>query len=82
MKTYYFSKTVQADGSISISNLPPNTHVEIVVMKLEPSDTQTDLRHWLDDIRTRHPFAQKSKAEILRELRQTREIVWTERHAH
>ena len=47
----------------------------------EPEDWQAEFERWLADLRTRHPLAKKSKADILKELRRTREAVWTERHA-
>lgn len=81
MQTYHFRKTVESDGSIRLSELPPNIKVEVVVLNIEPSEVQTDMQEWLTDIRTRHPFAKMNKEEILRELRNTRETVWMERHA-
>jgi len=81
MKTYHFRKTVDVDGSVQLSDLPPYKEVEIVVLYPEPSDWQAELKRWLTDVRTRHPFTRMSKAEILQELRKTREIVWAERHA-
>jgi len=62
--------------------LPPYKEVEIVVLHLEPSDWQAEFKRWLADIRTRHPFARMSKADILKELHKTQEIVWAERHAN
>ncbi len=82
MKTYHFRKTVEEDGSVHISNLPPYKEVEIVVLYPEPSDWEAELKRWLADIRTRHPLAKMSKADILKELRKTREIVWAERNAN
>ena len=80
MKTYHFRKRVAADGSINLSDLPPFEEVEIVVLYLEPADLEEEIDRWLTDIRTRHPFAKMNKDDILEALRQTREIVWTERH--
>ena len=80
MKAYHFRKTVDVDGVVHLSNLPPHKEVEIVVLYPEPSDWQEELERWMDDVRTRHPLAKKSKAEILKELRQAREEVWAERH--
>jgi hypothetical protein len=81
MKTYHFRKTVEVDGSIHISDLPPYKEVEIVILHPEPLDWQAELKRWTADIRTRHPFAKLSKVDILKELRKTRKIVWAERHA-
>ncbi|MBD3308981.1 hypothetical protein GF339_21420 [candidate division KSB3 bacterium] len=67
MKTYHFKKIVGTDGLIRLSE--------------DPTDVLSDMQRWFADIRTRHPFAAMSKEEILRELRQTRETVWVERHA-
>jgi hypothetical protein len=81
MQTYHFKKTVGPDGSLKLSELPPNIEVEVVVLNIEPSEIQADMQQWFADIRTRHPFTKMSKEEILRELRNTRETVWAKRHA-
>jgi hypothetical protein len=82
MKAYHFRKTVDVDGTIHLSDLPPYKEVEIVVLYPESSDWQAEFERWLADIRTRHPLARMSKADILNELRKTREDVWAERHAN
>jgi hypothetical protein len=79
MKAYHFNTVVEKDGSVHLSGLPPQTEVEIIV--LERTDLPEELQQWLHDIRARHPFAKMSKEEILKTLRQTRETVWSERHA-
>jgi hypothetical protein len=81
MQTYHFKKKVGSDGSLRLSELPPNIDVEVVVLNIEPSDIRVDLQQWLADIRSRHPFANMSKEEILKQLRNTRDTVWAERHA-
>lgn len=81
MKVYHFRKTVEVDGTVQLSDLPPYKEVEIVVLHPEPSDWQAEFQRWLVDIRARHPLSKMSKADILKELRKTREIVWAERHA-
>jgi hypothetical protein len=78
MKTYHFNAVVDLDGSIHITGLPPQKEVEVVV--LERTELLEEMQNWLDDVRSRHPFAKMSKDEILEVLRQTRETVWTERH--
>jgi hypothetical protein len=78
MKSYRFRTVVEPDGSVHLSGLPPEQEVEIVV--LERPVLPAEMQEWLDDVRARHPFARISKEEILEALRQTREIVWAERH--
>jgi hypothetical protein len=78
MKSYHFNATVDKDGSVHLSGLPPQQDVEIVVT--ERTGLPDDLQEWLNDIRQRHPFAKMSKEEVLEALRQTRETVWAERH--
>ena len=78
MKSYRFNAVVESDGSIHLSGLPPEKEVEIVV--LERSGLTNEMQEWLEDVRTRHPFAKMSKEEILEALRQTRDAVWAERH--
>jgi len=79
MRTCQFTKVVEMDGSILLSGLPPHKEVEIVV--LESSNLPGEMESWLEDIRARHPFAHKNKQEILQTLRETRDVVWDERHA-
>jgi len=78
MKTYHFETIVERDGSVRLSGLPPSQPVEVVV--LERPGVPGELQEWLRDVRKRHPFAKMSKEEILESLRQTRAMVWTERH--
>lgn len=78
MKTYHFDAVVESDGSVRLSGLPPQQQVEIVVM--ERTIVPSDLRDWLLEIRTRHPFTHMSKEEVLASLRQTRAEVWSERN--
>lgn len=81
MGKYHYTTVVEADGSILLSGLPPHQEVEIVIV--EPKSlSDEEMRSWLQDIRSRHPFAQMSKDQVLTELRRTREIVWSERHAN
>lgn len=80
MEVYHFKTTVEKDGSVVLSGLPPSQTVEIVVV--EQNGASDEMRAWFQDIRTRHPFAKMSKAEILKALRNTRETVWAERHAN
>lgn len=79
MEAYHFKTTVAADGSLVLAGLPPSQEVEVVV--IERTDLSDDIRSWLQDIRTRHPFAKMSKEEILQVLQKSREAVWAERHA-
>ncbi len=79
MQTLYFKKK-SAGGKVTLSDLPPNQDVQIVVLCAEPVDTDEEFNLWLKSLRARHPFAKMSKAEILKKLRATREQVWTERH--
>ena len=79
MEAYHFKTTVQADGSVILSGLPPRQEVEVVVV--ERKGLSEEMQIWFQDIRARHPFAQMSKDEILKTLRKTRETVWTDRHA-
>jgi hypothetical protein len=81
MKTYHFRKVVDIDGSVTLSDLPPHQEVEIVVVSPEPSDLPEGIESWLEDIRARHAFARMSKKNILKLLRETRDVVWAERHA-
>jgi len=78
METYRFKETVRTDGTVILSGLPPKKKVEIVVSEKAACSEET--RKWLKDIRSRHKFANMSKAEILEKLRKTRDIVWAERH--
>ena len=79
MKVYHFRKTVDINGTVQLSDLPPYKEVEVVVLHPEPSDWQAEFKRWLADIRSRHPFTKMSKAGILEELRKTRETVWAGR---
>jgi hypothetical protein len=78
MSTYHFKTVVASDGTVNLSDLPPHTEVEILVMEhpVQSEEVQT----WLADLRARHPFAKMNKQEILEVLRYTRELVWVERH--
>jgi len=78
MKTYRFSTVVEKDDSVHLSGLPPEQEVEIVI--LERTELSDEMQDWLSDIRDRHPFAQMEKEEILPALRQTRDVVWAQRH--
>jgi hypothetical protein len=80
MEAYHFKAVVEPDGSIVLSGLPPSQEVEILVV--ERKGLAGEIRSWFQDIRTRHPFAQMSKEEILMALQKTRETVWAERHAN
>ena len=79
MEAYHFKAIVQPDGSVILSGLPPGQEVEIVVVERE--GLSEEMKAWFQDIRSRHPFANMSKEEILKALRKTRESVWIERHA-
>jgi hypothetical protein len=79
MKSYHFNTTVEKDGSIHLTGLPPQKEVEIIV--LERAE-KAEMQEWLDDIRSRHPFASMSKDEILEVLQQTREAVADTRCEH
>ena len=79
METYHFKTVVATDGSLVLSGLPASQEVEVVVV--ERKGLSGEMRSWFRDIRTRHPFAKMSKDEILKALQETRETVWTERHA-
>jgi hypothetical protein len=79
MKSFHFNKVVEKDGSIHLSGLPPHQEVEVVI--LERDGLAVEFQNWLDDIRTRHPLAKKSKEEVLAILRNTREEVSAERNA-
>jgi len=81
MKSYYFIKKIEADGSASLSGLPPYKEVEIIVLYPEASNWHEELDRWLTDIRSRHPFRNMNKEDIIKQLQQTRELVWSERHA-
>ncbi|MFN8494305.1 MAG: hypothetical protein U0350_42290 [Caldilineaceae bacterium] len=80
MEAYHFKTVVAQDGSIVLSGLPPSQEVEVIVV--ERKGLSDEMRAWFQDIRTRHPFAKMSKAEILKALQETRETVWAERHAN
>lgn len=77
METYRVRTVVERDGSVLLSGLPPDKSVEILVF--EQSDFPEEIDAWLLDIRHRHPFARMDKDEILKILRTTRELVWTQR---
>jgi hypothetical protein len=79
MDADHFKTVVGADGSLVLSGLPPSQAVEVVVV--ERQGAQDEMQSWFQTVRTRHAFANMSKAEILEILRQTREAVWTEQHA-
>ena len=79
MEAYHFKTVVQPDGSVILSGLPPSQEIEVVVV--ERKGLSEEMQSWFQDIRSRHPFAQMSKDEILKALRKTRETVWAERHA-
>lgn len=79
MNTYHFKTVVASDGSVHLSDLPPDTEVEVLVV--ERSEPAKEMQAWLADIRARHPFASMSKEEILDALRRTREAVWADRYA-
>lgn len=78
MKSYHFNTTVEMDGSVHLTGLPPQRKVEIVIM--ERGGPAEEMEPWLSDLRERHPFSKMRKEEILKLLRQTREIVWVEQH--
>lgn len=78
MQTYHFKEVVNSEGMITLSGLPAHKEVAIVVMYPEPFDFQEEMKRWMDDIRQRHPYTKMSKEEVLKQLRQTREVVYEE----
>lgn len=74
MKTVYIKTRVAADGSLTITDLPPDTDVMVAV---QPNDTMAYNEVWaeLRESMKTHPFATMSREEILAVLRQTREEV-------
>ena len=78
MQTYHFDETVNNEGTVTLSGLPPLAKVAIVVIDLEPLTWQAELKELKRDLQENHPFAKMSKEEILKKLRQTREEVYDE----
>jgi hypothetical protein len=78
MQTYHFDEVVSSEGVVMLSGLPPLENVAIVVIDKKQSDFQKLMKQWMHDIRQRHPFANMSKEEIMKHLRQTREEVYDE----
>jgi hypothetical protein len=67
---------VNSEGTVTLSGLPAHKEVAIVVMYPEPFDFQEEMKRWMDDIRQRYPYAKMNKEEVLKRLRQTREMVY------
>ena len=85
MQTYHFKETVNSEGAVTLSGLPPLAEVVVVVIQPDLSDWQERMQNLMEDISENHPFAQMSREDILDRLRQTREEVYDElygdRHA-
>lgn len=80
-KVYHFTGRVSAEGTLQLENLPPHTTVQISVKEDEEEGHVFDpvaLEQFIDDFQERNPFANKSKGEILKELRKIREEVANE----
>ncbi len=73
MQTLYFKEKIGGQGTITLTELPPNREAQIVVLCPEPNDIDAEFNQWLTDLRGRQPFAKMSKADVLAKLRQTRE---------
>lgn len=77
MKTVLVQKRVGSDGSLTLTNLPPDADVTVII---RPTNTPTSAEGsamWEElraSMRT-HPFASMSREEVLAALRQTREEV-------
>ncbi len=82
MKAYHCRKQVDESGSVKVADLPPGKEVEIIVLFREPSDLRSEMREWMAEVSSHHPFAHMGKDEILAKLRKTREAVWDEHHAN
>jgi hypothetical protein len=78
MQTYNFDETVNDDGIVTLSGLPPLAKVAIVVIDPEILSWQTRLDNLRKKIQEIHPLAKMTQEEILLKLRQTRENVYDE----
>ncbi len=82
MSRYYFRKVVDADGSIVLSGLPPSQEVQVIVVGQDRKGKEfaEEMRSLIERVWATHPFAQMSEEEIVKKLRETREVVAAERH--
>ncbi len=76
MKTVILNKRIGSDGSLMLTDLPPDQDVMVVV---QPRNEATQLANawaeWFAEVRQTHHFASMSREEVLEALRRTREEV-------
>ena len=76
MKTVILNERIGSDGSLLLTDLPPDQDVMVVV---QPRNGNTNLAddwaQWFAEVRQTHDFASMSREEILEVLRRTREEV-------
>ena len=76
MKTLNFKKTVDPNGSIFLSDLPPNMEVEVAIAEVVSAEkTLAALRR---EFRKKSPLVNMSREEVLAHLRKTREQIFDE----
>ena len=74
MKDVFVQKRVGSDGSLTLTDLPPDADVTVIVRPFNPTEAKALLQELRDSMRD-HPFASMSREEVLAALRQTREEV-------
>ena len=76
MKTVILNERIGSDGSLTLTDLPPDQDVMVVV---QPRNGNTNLAddwaQWFVEVRQTHDFASMTREEILEVLRRTREEV-------
>ena len=75
MKTVILNERIGSDGSLLLTDLPPDQDVMVVVKpKINGTRAMAILAELQESMRD-HPFASMSREEILNALRRTREEV-------
>ena len=80
MKTIQLKTKVASDGSVHLTNLPPDKEVEVTIA--EPFDWPKEFKQWQKDFQTRDPFKGMTKEQVLEKLRESREKIYYERHGN
>ena len=73
MEPLHFKKTVSSNGSVTLTNLPPNSEVEITIT--DKPAWQTAFEELQKSFCENNPLAQMSKEDILQTLKKTREAI-------
>lgn len=76
MKALYLCKRVGNDGSLTLTDLPPDLELEITLKPRSNAPTlTTQWAEWCADVRQTHDFATMTRDDVLAALQRTRDEV-------